>query len=59
MRGVWRFNMKGRLAPRYVGPFKMLEIRNEVVYQIELSESLGEVYDVFHVFQLKKYLRVP
>ena len=59
MRSVWRFNMKGKLAPRYVGPFKMLEIWNEVAYQIELPESLGGVYDVFHVSQLKKYLRVP
>ena len=58
MRSEWRFNMKGKLAPRYVGPFKMLEIWNKVAYQIELPESVG-VYDVFHVSQLKKYLHVP
>ena len=51
--------MKGKLAPRYIGPFKILERRGEVVYQLELPESLSGVHDVFHVSQLKKCLRVP
>ena len=59
MRSVKRFNMKGKLAPRYVGPFKVLERRGEVAYQLELPESLSGVHDVFHVSQLKKCLRVP
>jgi hypothetical protein len=59
MRNVRRFNMKGKLAPRYVGPFKILERRGEVAYQLELPESLPGVHDVFHVTQLKKSLRVP
>jgi hypothetical protein len=59
MRGVKRFNRKGKLAPRYVGPFKILERRGEVAYQLELPESLAGVYDVFHVSQLKKCLHVP
>jgi hypothetical protein len=59
MRGVKRFNRKGKLAPRYVGPFKILERRSEVAYQLELPESLAGVHDVFHVSQLRKYLRVP
>jgi hypothetical protein len=59
MRGVKRFNRKGKLAPRYVGPFKILERRGEVAYQLELPESLAGVHDVFHVSQLKKCLRVP
>ena len=58
MRSVRRFNMKGKLAPRYIGPFKILERRGEVAYQLELAESLSGVYDVFHVSQLKKCLRV-
>ena len=37
MRSVKRFNMKGKLAPRYVSPFKILERRGEVAYQMELS----------------------
>jgi hypothetical protein len=59
MRSVRRFNMKGKLAPRYIGPFKILERRGEVAYQLELPESLAGVHDVFHVSQLKKCLRVP
>jgi hypothetical protein len=58
MRNVRRFNMKGKLAPRYVGPFKILERHVEVAYQLELLESLSGVHDVFHVSQLKKCLRV-
>jgi hypothetical protein len=53
-----RFNMKGKLAPRYIGPFKIIERRGEVAYQLELPESLAGVHDVFHVSQLKKCLRV-
>jgi hypothetical protein len=59
MRSVKRFNMKGKLAPRYIGPFKIVERRGEVAYQLELPESLAGVHDVFHVSQLKKCLRVP
>jgi hypothetical protein len=59
MRSVKRFNMKDKLAPRYIGPFKIVERRGEVAYQLELPESLAGVHDVFHVSQLKKCLRVP
>ena len=59
MRSVRRFNMKGKLAPRYIGPFKIMERRGEVAYQLELPESLSGVHDVFHVSQLKKCLCVP
>jgi hypothetical protein len=59
MRSVKRFNMKGKLAPRYVGPFKVIARRGEVAYQLELPENLSRVHDVFHVSQLKKCLRVP
>ena len=51
MRGVRRFNMKGKLEPRYIGPFRILERRGEVAYQLELPESLSGVHDVFHVSQ--------
>src|SRR5512138_3711058 len=59
LRGVHRFQTKGKLAPRYVGPYRIIARRGEVAYQLELPASLGNVHDVFHVSQLKKCLRVP
>jgi hypothetical protein len=49
---------RGKLAPRYIGPFKIFEQRGEVVYQLELPPQLSDVHDVFHVSQLRKCLRV-
>ena len=59
IRGLRRFKVKGKLAPRYIGPFKVLGRRGEVAYQLELPPQLSDVHDVFHVSQLKKCLRVP
>ncbi|WVZ63305.1 hypothetical protein U9M48_012946 [Paspalum notatum var. saurae] len=59
MRGIRRFNMKGKLAPRYIGPFKIVERKGEVAYKLELPSNLSGIHDVFHVSQLKKCLRVP
>ncbi|WVZ84454.1 hypothetical protein U9M48_031484 [Paspalum notatum var. saurae] len=59
MKGVHRFGVKGKLAPRYVGPFKITEQCWPVAYRLELPPHLAEVHDVFHVSQLKKCLRVP
>jgi hypothetical protein len=59
MRRLRRFKIRGKLAPRYIGPFKILEQRGEVAYQLELPPQLSDVYDVFHVSQLRKCLRVP
>ena len=42
------------MAPRYVGPFKILSRKGEVAYEIELPESLSAVHNMFHVSQLKK-----
>ncbi|WVZ71897.1 hypothetical protein U9M48_020428 [Paspalum notatum var. saurae] len=59
MRGIRRFNMKGKLAPRYIGPFKIVERKGEVAYKLELPPNLSGIHNVFHVSQLKKCLRVP
>nr|AAV43974.1 putative polyprotein [Oryza sativa Japonica Group] len=59
LRGVHRFQTKGKLAPRFVGPFKIVSRRGEVAYQLELPPSMTGIHDVFHVSQLKKCLRVP
>jgi hypothetical protein len=49
MRGIHRFNVKGKLAPRYIGPFKVLERKGEVAYHLELPPNLSGLHDVFHV----------
>jgi hypothetical protein len=59
MREMKRFKVKGKLSPCYIGPFKILERKREVAYQLEPPNSLSDVHDVFHVSQLKKCLRVP
>nr|CAE04199.2 OSJNBa0011E07.8 [Oryza sativa Japonica Group] len=59
MRGTKRFKVKGKLAPRYVGPFQIIARRGEVAYQLQLPENIADVHPVFHVSQLKKCLRVP
>jgi hypothetical protein len=58
MKGTRRFRVKDKLAPRYVRPFKIIDRKGEVAYQLELPPQLSEVHDVFHVSQLKKCLRV-
>jgi hypothetical protein len=59
MRGLRHFKVRGKLAPRFIGPFKILEKRGEVAYQLELSSQLSDMHDIFYVSQLKKCLRVP
>jgi hypothetical protein len=58
MRGLHRFKIQGKLTPRFIGPFKILEKRGEVAYQLELLAQLSDVHDVFYVSQLKKCLCV-
>jgi hypothetical protein len=58
IRGIKRFGVKGKLAPRYIGPYQIQARREEVAYQLSLPENLSAVHDVFHVSQLKKCLRV-
>jgi hypothetical protein len=59
LRGMRRFKVKGKLSPRFIGPFLILKRVGEVAYQLKLPDHLADVHDVFHVSQLKKCLRVP
>jgi hypothetical protein len=59
MRDLCHFNVRGKLAPRSIGPFKIMEKRGEVAYQLEFPPQLSDVHDMFHVSQSKKCLRVP
>lgn len=54
-----RFKVRGKLSSRYIGPFKIFDPKGEVAYQLELPERLADVHNMFHVYQLKKCLRVP
>jgi hypothetical protein len=59
MKGVKRFEMKGKLAPRYIGQFPILEKCGNMSYKLDLPLLLVGVHDIFHVSQLKKWLKAP
>src|ERR1041384_5405552 len=54
LEGTQRFGIKGKLAPRYIGPFRILAKCGEVAYQLELPLHVSQVHDVFHVSQLTR-----
>ena len=58
MKGINCFGVRGKLAPRYIGAFPIVQKCGPVVYRLKLPEQLSVVHDVFHVSQLKKCLRV-
>ncbi|GJW51909.1 putative reverse transcriptase domain-containing protein [Tanacetum coccineum] len=58
-KGVVRFGKKGKLAPRFVGPFEIIEKVGPVAYMLDLPEELDGVHDTFHVSNLKKCLADP
>ncbi|KAL4028671.1 hypothetical protein IC575_011879 [Cucumis melo] len=59
MKGVLRFEKKGKLSPRFVGPFEILERVGPVAYRLALPPSLSAVHDVFHVSMLRRYVADP
>jgi hypothetical protein len=57
MKGVRHFGIKGKLAPRYTGPYSIIDKYGPRSYQVELPAKLSRVYNVFHVSQLKRCLK--
>ena len=51
--------MKRKLAPRYVGQYKIIERSGRVAYKLQLPPEMRAIFNVFHVFQLRKCLRIP
>jgi hypothetical protein len=58
-RGIQWFGVKGKLAPRYVGPFEIIEICGPVAYHLQLPPQLAAIHDIFHISQLRKCVKVP
>src|SRR5664279_3086068 len=59
LRGVRRFGIKGKLAPRYVGPFTILAKRGDLSYKLELPSTFANVHDVFHISKLWRCFKDP
>ncbi|KAL4021738.1 hypothetical protein IC575_020549 [Cucumis melo] len=59
MKGVLRFEKKGKLSPRFVGPFEILERIGPVAYCLALPPSFSAMHDVFHVSMLRRYVADP
>jgi hypothetical protein len=59
MKGVRHFGIKGKLAPRYIGPYLILDKYGPTSYQVELPATLSGVHNVFYVSQLKRCLKPP
>jgi hypothetical protein len=59
MKGVRRFGIKGKLAPRYIGPYPIVNKYGPTSYQVELPSKVSGVHNVFHVSQIKGCLKPP
>jgi hypothetical protein len=58
IRGTWRFQVHEKLAPRYIGLYKVLKRVRAVAYRLELPEEMSDIHPVFHVSQLRRCLKV-
>ena len=59
LKNVIRFGKKGKLAPRFVGPFPILEKIGGLAYRVDLPEKLSGVHNVFHVSHVRRYVHDP
>jgi hypothetical protein len=58
-KGIVRFGIKGKLSPRYIGPYLITARVGSLAYRLQLPESMARVHPVFHVSILRKYIRDP
>jgi hypothetical protein len=58
-KGVVRFGKRGKLSPRYIGPYEITERVGPVAYRLRLPPELSRIHDVFHVSMLRKYVADP
>ena len=58
-KGVVRFGKQGKLNPRYIGPFEIVERIGPVTYRLDLPEEFSLVHNVFHISMLRKYIPDP
>lgn len=58
-KGVMRFKKKGKLSPRYIGPYEIIERIGSTAYRLALPPELSRLHDVFHVSMLRKYIADP
>ena len=56
MKSIMIFGKKGKLSPRYIGPYEILEKVGNVVYKLALLPELSSVHNIFHVSMLRKYI---
>ena len=55
-KGVVRFGKRGKLNPRYIGPFEIVDGIGPVTYRLDLPEEFSRVHNVFHISMLRKYI---
>ena len=58
-RGVVRFDKRGKLLPRFIGPFEILERVGTVAYRLALRPNMSGVHEIFHISMLRKYTSDP